>query len=159
MENFIFRAIIDVDSVFGFRGEAYHISKLLSQICCLNSTDGPIPLSFNDLTNKNLTKVNSDEQLISKLNLDLNSHKAHGHDQVSAHMLQVCLDSISKLLSIIFKNYLKTGCYPTIWKKANVATYTKKEVNKLWTNRFYLSVVNSLKKLYSVQLFSIWQFV
>ena len=121
MENFIFCAMIDADS----------INKLLSQICCLNSTGGPIPLSFNDLTNKNLTKINSDEQLISKLNLDLNSHKAHGHDEVSAHMLQVCLDSISKLLSIIFKNSLKTGCYPIIWKQANVAMYTKKEVNKL----------------------------
>lgn len=117
--------LIDGYFISDFQAKACRFNKVFAQHRTTDSTENPLP------SNETLTTVNFVEQLISKLNLDLNSHKAHGHDEVSAHMLQVCLDSISKLLSIIFKNSLKTGCYPIIWKKANVATYTKKEANKL----------------------------
>ena len=66
------------------------------------------PSSVNLATNETVTKINVDEQLISKLIVALNPNKAHGHDGLSIRMLQ-----ISKPLSIIFRNCLKTGYFST----------------------------------------------
>ena len=69
---------------------------------------------------------NFDEQLISNLTEALNPNKAHGHDGLSIRMFQMGSDSICKPLSIIFRNCLKAGYFPTIWKKANVVPVHKK---------------------------------
>ena len=47
-----------------------------------------IPSSVNYATNETVTKINFDEQLISKLIVALNPNKAHGHDGLSTRMLQ-----------------------------------------------------------------------
>ena len=43
-------------------------------------------------------------------------------------------DSISKPLSIIFRNCLKTGYFPTAWKKANVVPVDKKGSKQILNN-------------------------
>ena len=48
-----------------------------------------IPSSVNYATNETVTKINFDEQLISKLIVALNPNKAHGHDGLSIRMLQM----------------------------------------------------------------------
>ena len=53
--------------------------------------------------------INFDEQLISNLIVALD----HGHDGLSIRMVQVCLDSICKPLSIVFWNCLKAGYFLT----------------------------------------------
>ena len=63
--------------------------------------------------------INFDEQLISNLIVALD----HGHDGLSIRMVQVCLDSICKPLSIVFWNCLKAGYFLAAWKVANVPVY------------------------------------
>ena len=100
--------------------KASYFNRFFNQQGTVTSTDGSIPSSVNLKTNEAVTKINFDEQLISKLIVDLNLDKAHGHDGLSIRMLQMGSDSICKPFSIIFRNCLKVGYFPTTWKKANV---------------------------------------
>ena len=59
---------------------------------------------------------------IAKVIQNLDSNKAHGHDQTSIRMLKICSTSICKPLEIIFHLFLGTGTFPNDWKKVtNVA--------------------------------------
>ena len=69
----------------------------LNQQCTAISTDSSIPSSINLPTNETVTKINFDEQLISKLIAALNPNKAHVHGGLSIRILQ-----ISKPLSIFW---------------------------------------------------------
>ena len=95
-------------------------------MCDTISTDSSIPSSVNLATNEIVTKINFEEQLISKLIVALNPNKGHGHDELSFPMLQIGSDSISKPLSLMFRNFLKAGYFPTAWKKAKVFPVHKK---------------------------------
>ena len=57
----------------------------------------------------------------------LKSNKAHGHDDVSVKMIQLCGDEICLPLLIIFQNVLDTGIYPSQWKLANVTPVHKQK--------------------------------
>ena len=102
------------------------MNRFFNQQCTVISTDSSIPSSINLTTNETVSKINFDEQLISKLIVALNPNKAHGHDGLSISMLQMGSDSISKPLSVIFRNCLQAGYFPTAWKKANVVPVNKK---------------------------------
>ena len=54
---------------------------------------------------------------ISKLINGLNSYKAHGHDRISIRMAKLCNLTITKSLSIIYKNCLQQGAFPDYTKK------------------------------------------
>ena len=57
----------------------------------------------------------------------LNPTKAHGWDGISIRMIQMCGDEIATPLSIIFKNCIAKGVFPSVWKKANVVPIHKKD--------------------------------
>ena len=57
---------------------------------------------------------------------NLDPIKAHGHDMISIRMIKLCGISICKPLEIIFENYLRSGKFPSEWKKANVVRTFKK---------------------------------
>ena len=57
----------------------------------------------------------------------LNLNKAHGHDEISVRMIKMCDTSIVKPLMIIYKNCLRNGYFPLVWKKANVIPIHKKD--------------------------------
>ena len=103
---------------------------------------------MNLTTNKTVTKINFDEQLISNLIVALNPKKAHDHDRLSVRILQMSSDSISKHLSIIFWNCLKTGYFPTAWKKANVVPVHKKGNKEILNNYRPISLLPICSKLF-----------
>ena len=90
------------------------------------STDSSIPSFVNLATNEIVTTINFDKQLISKLIVTSNPHKAHWHNG-----LHIC---ISKLLSIKFRNCLKAGYFLAAWKKINVVPIHKKENKQILNN-------------------------
>ena len=92
-----------------------------------------IASSFNLATNKTVTTINFDEQLIAKLIVALNANKVHGDDGLSIRLLQ-----ISKPLSIIFQNCRKAGYFPEAWKKTNVVPIHRKGNKQILNN--YLPV-------------------
>ena len=52
-----------------------------------------------------------------KLINGLNSHKAHRHDGISMQILKLCNLTITKPLSITYKNCLQQEVFPHDWKK------------------------------------------
>lgn len=54
---------------------------------------------------------------IVKIIQNLHPIKAHGHDNISSHMLKICGSSIYKLLKMILKQYIGTGILISEWKK------------------------------------------
>ena len=68
-------------------------------------------------------------------------------------MLQMGSDSISKLLSIIFRNCLKAGYFPTAWKKANVVPVHKKGNTQMLNNYQSVSLLPICCKLFEKIIF------
>ena len=56
----------------------------------------------------------------------LDPTKAHGCDNLSFRMTNICKDSITIPLKIIFEESLKNGVFPEIWKRANAVPVHKK---------------------------------
>ena len=87
-------------------------------------------------------------QIINKLD----PNKAHGHDEISIHILNICRDSICRPLNIIFKTCLRTGKFPLKWKRANIVPIHKKVISKLLKTtalfHFYRFVVKYLKNCF-----------
>ena len=67
---------------------------------------------------------------ISKLINGLNPNKAHGHDGTSIPMVKLCNLTITKPLSIIYKNCPLQGVFPDEWKKGNIIPVHKKNLSK-----------------------------
>ena len=56
----------------------------------------------------------------------LNSHeKAHVHDGISIQMIKLCNLTITRPLSIIYKNCLQQRFFPDDWKKGNIILINK----------------------------------
>ena len=118
--------VINNKFISNFKTKGNYFNIFFNQKCTAISTDSSTSSSVNLATNETVTKINFDEQLISKLIVALNPNKAHGHDGLSIRMLQMGSDSISKPPSIVFRNCLKAVYFPTAWKKANVVPAQKK---------------------------------
>ena len=96
--------------------------------------------------------------LFSKSSLQLNSGKTQVHDRPSISMLQTSSYSISKSLSTIFRNCLKTG-FTLTYKRIILSPSKRKEKSsfKQFLVCFpiiYLFVKNFLIKSYSIQFSS-----
>ena len=133
--------LINNEFISNFKTKANYFNRFFNQQCTAISTDSSIPSSVNLATNKTVTKINFDEQLISKLVVALNPNKAHDHDGLSILMLQ-----IPKTLSILFWNCLED------------AVPVHKKTSKFWIiiDLFpsYLFVVNYLRKSFLIQIFN-----
>ena len=119
-----------------FHGETFAIKcaekarifmDFFSKQCRLLVNDSILP-EFNFITNKRLTNIPIENDVILKLIRNLDPNKAAGSDGISGHMLLLCDDSIVIPLKIIFQNI---SIYPDEWKLANVTPVFKKEDKQL----------------------------
>ena len=92
----------------------------------LISNNSSLPNYINYTTEKRLSTVTISVDDIGKIIQNLDSNKAHGHDNISIRMLKICGNSIYKPLEIIFRQALLTGMYPPDWKKGNIVPVQKK---------------------------------
>ena len=75
--------------------------------------------------------INIDRRKILHLIHALDSIKANGCNSISVSMIKIYDMSIVEPLCLIFENFLETGTYPSIWKKANVIPMHKKGIEKI----------------------------
>ena len=78
------------------------------------------------LTKNRLSSVTFSQGDIVKIIQNLDSGKAHGHDNISRRMLKTCVSATYKPLAIIFKQYVNTGVFLSEWKKGNIVAIHKK---------------------------------
>ena len=83
------------------------------------------PLEYK--TNGRVAAVNIKEDDIYLILKNLNPQKAHGWDNISIRMIQLCEKVIVEPLPILFLPFLEEGVFPDDWKKSNVVPIHKKE--------------------------------
>ena len=70
------------------------------------------------------------EDILQIMN-NLDSNKAHDHDEISIKMLKICGSSVCRPLQIIYKSCLDRGKFPQEWIKADVVPVHKKNDKQL----------------------------
>ena len=118
-----------------------------------NASDLPTDPIF--LTQSRLVSLNFNEGGLLQIIRALNINKAHGHDDISIRMIKICDKSLLKPLTVLFRNSIKSSCYPDIWKKSNIIPVFIKKLTNNWLKTtdqflFYLSLVKYSKKLFSI---------
>ena len=99
-------------------------------------------------SNESLSSITFEINDIEKIIKNLDPKKSHGHDMLSIRMLKLCGESIYKPLNLIFKSCLKTGQFPSEWKKANVVPVFKKGDKQLVKNYRPISLLSITGKIF-----------
>ena len=86
---------------------------------------------------------------------NLNSNKAHGHDNISVKMNQMYGDSIIPPLKLIFESAIKSGHSPDSWKKGNIIPIHKKESKYLVKNYRPISLLPIFGKIFEKIIYKI----
>ena len=85
------------------------------------------PFAYKTNVRINSFRINHDISLIIK---NLDSNKAHGCDNISIKIIQICDESIALPLKLLFERALKEKKFPDIWKLVNVVPVYRKEDKK-----------------------------
>ena len=91
------------------------------------------------MTDNCLTSIAFSQDDIAKIIQNLDSGKAHGHDNISILMLKICGSAIYKPLAIILKQCVDTSIVPFEWKKGNIVAIHEKEEKQ--TSKNYRTVL------------------
>ena len=112
--------------IINFKEKAQIFNIFVSKQCSLILNNNSLPANVNYITDKRLSTVTFSAKDIGKIIPNLDSNKAHGHDNISIRMLKICGDSICVPLEMIFKQTLLTGVFLSEWKKGNTVPIHRK---------------------------------
>ena len=101
--------------------------------CTLIQHTSTLPV-FNFKTNNRLKSFDINENDLHLIIKNLNANKAHGWDDISIRMIQLCGKSIALPLKLFFKTILEEGTFPEHWKNSNVVPIHNKESKNLIKN-------------------------
>ena len=111
------------------------------------------PYPFLLKSRSNLDTIAISQQSILDIIKSLNVNKAHGPDNISGRMIQLCGDKITLHLSIIFVNIINTGIFPTLWKSGNVTPIHKKDSKRVINNYRPMSLLPLHANIFEKTLF------
>ena len=78
----------------------------------MQSNASVFPINHMFLTQSRLGTIDFNENEMLKIIRALNIHKAHGHDDISIRMIQICDRTLIKPLIILFQNSVKYSYNP-----------------------------------------------
>ena len=123
-----------------------------SQCTPLENTSKLPPLLMK--TDKRLNTISFKDSDITSIIKSLKPTKAHGADNISIRMIQLCGDSITLPLTLIFKFSLRNGTFPDTWKMANIIPVHKKEEKNIVKNYRPISLLPIFAKVFERLLFN-----
>ena len=85
---------------------------------------------------------------------NLNPNKAHGWDNVSIRMLQLCDKFTVKPLKYLFESSSTAGIFQEDWKKANIILVNKKESKNCFKNYRLISLLSIFSKIFERLIFN-----
>ena len=115
--------------------------------CTLLDTDSVLT-AFERKTPHSISEINISPYQIGVLIKKLTVSKSHGHDGLSARMLQLYGDTLTIPLSIIYTNCISKGYFPKKWKKANVTAVHKKNAKNIVSNYRPISLLPLCGKMF-----------
>ena len=102
-----------------------------SKQCCIIPNHSSLTADFNYITDNRLSTVTFSAKDIGKIIPNLDSNKAHEHDNTSIRMLKICSDSICVTLQMIFLSKLfELVCFVLNGKKEILLPFTKQATKK-----------------------------
>ena len=126
--------------------------KLIILINSLLLNTHPLIMIFKFLTQLFWTRRWSFLLLLLKTMISLKLSEifseAHGFDDISVRMVELCDDSLLQLLSIIFQKCLYSGVFPDSWKKSNIVSIYKKNNKQLINNYRPVSLLPICSKIF-----------
>jgi hypothetical protein len=122
-------------------------NNYLKNQCTLLNTNSVLP-AFERKTPHSISAINISQNQISILIKKLNVNKSHGHDGLSARMLQMYGDTLTVPLSIIYTNCISKGYFPKKWKRANVTPVHKKNAKNIVSNYRPISLLPLCGKIF-----------
>ena len=123
-----------------------------SQSTPLENTSKLPPLLMK--TDKWLNTISFKDSAITSIIKSLKPTKAHGADHISIRMIQLCGDSITLPLTLIFKFSLMSGTFPDAWKMAKIIPVHKKEEKNIVKNYRPISLLPIFTKVFEKRLFN-----
>ena len=114
-----------------------------SQCTPLQNTSKFPPLLMK--TDKGLNTISFKDSDITSIIKSLKLTKAHGAD-ISIRMIQLCVNSITLPLTLIFKFSLRNGVFPATWKMGNIIPVHKKKEKNIVKNYRPISLLQFLLK-------------
>ena len=117
-----------------------------------NASDLPTNQIF--LTQSRLVSLDFRERKLLQIIRALNINKAHGHDVISIRMNKICDKSLLKPLTVLFRNSIKSSCYPDIWKKSIIISVHKKNDKQLVENYRPISPLPIFAKIFEKNIFN-----
>ena len=107
-----------------------------------------LPHVISPATYTSLSPISFRDQDILKIIHFLSINKVRRYDDIFVRLLKICDSSIIKPLSIIFKNYLKSGSFSNNWKMSKVVPIYRKGDTKILENYrrsvFLLSICSKI---------------
>ena len=92
-------------------------------------------------TDHRLPTASLSHEDVGKIIQNLNPNKAHGHNNISIRMLNMCGWTIYRPLQIIFKETLSTVLFPSEWEKGNIVPTHKKSDKEVLKNYYLVSLL------------------
>ena len=129
-----------------FRKKASIFNIFFADQCSVFNNGSVLPgVSFK--TNKRIKNIEISSSNLSRIIKHLNPNKAHGHDNISIKMIQICGDSIIPPLKRIFESAIRSSHFPDAWKKGNIIPVHKKGSKNLVKNYRPISLLPIFGKI------------
>ena len=106
------------------------------------------------LTQARLESLDFNEPKIPRIIRALNVNKAHGPDDISIRMIEICDKSLLKPLTDLFENSIESFCYPDNWKKSFIILVHKKNVKQLVKIYRPISLLSIFGKIFEKIIFN-----
>ena len=134
------------DLVTNFNSKAGIFNRYFAEQCRPIQSDVMLP-DMHLKTENNIETISVSVEAIVKIISNLNPKKAHGVDGISISMLKMCAQEVAIPLKEIFTKCLNDGCFPNMWKLANVQPVHKKSSRQLKENYRPISLLPICSKI------------
>ena len=119
--------------VTNFHQKAKIFNDYFADQCKIHDNGSVLPDYFSR-TDLSISYVDVNTDQIVDIIRKYSSKKAHGCDEISVAMLQLCATEVALPLSLIFQKCLSSGTFPDSWKCANVQPVHKKNNRQAKSN-------------------------
>ena len=121
--------------VTDFQEKAKIFNSFFAKQCTLVSNYSVLPSEFTYMTEERMQSITLSESDVIKVIRALNVNKAHGQDNISVRMINLCTNSAAHPLTLIFQNSMAAGTFATQWKRTNIVPIHKKNDKQIVSNQ------------------------
>ena len=133
--------------VSDFKEKTNYFNEFFSLQCSPVVNSSVLP-SKSYLTASSLESITISGSDILKTIRSVGINKAHGHDDVSVRMMEICDDAFVEPLKMLFVNSVNQAVFPSRWKKANVIPVHKKNEKYIVNNYRPVSLLPIASKIF-----------